>query len=519
METQGQVINIGQVAAIWISPTRPDNVQLVWYDTVNRVHRVYDPHTGDWKPLNPQIISDAYRSTLVDEVATSGGLPLGQFYNLLDSKTLAIAITTTKIFYSDTNGNYIVDDLQAHKQYYINSDNLYIDGTSGVWDTNSGQLRFSFTEQNDASQLDKENDYISIRHNDNGVWSWIKTKIKSFVSSVGGNSIKWNSGFYFNFSFAIDSIKDVSGGIVSKGTYDAKMADLDNNIQNQIPQQIASALNTAKGYTDDKVTNTEIYDKQLPTQLVISQNPDDTPAVNTKLIQILGGIYSWIAKLKLANNINVGTGFDPNGVDADVVATDSVMQAIEKLVFKTKNTIRINEDSWHSGSNIQWIIRNDTLFLRLQGVNWSVGIFTSRCWETGISLGDDFLQYIDVVFAHLDWMYITPGIEDQDNKLKQKWIYLCDVACTNFEGTSGRGVSYSGVPIDKCVSLYLCLSEDGNGKRCILGTRVLLEHIFYNSAPYGQTPVFADAPVNSLSTCTLVASIPSSTILALPLLF
>ena len=77
METQGQVINIGQVAAIWISPTRPDNVQLVWYDTVNRVHRVYDPHTGDWKPLNPQIITDVNRSMLVDEVATLGGLPLG----------------------------------------------------------------------------------------------------------------------------------------------------------------------------------------------------------------------------------------------------------------------------------------------------------------------------------------------------------------------------------------------------------------------------------------------------------
>jgi hypothetical protein len=134
-----------------------------------------------------------------------------------------------------------------------------------------------------------------MRHNaGNGVWSWIKSKISTFISSVGGNSVVWNDGIYFNFYSAINAIKNIAGGVVGQDAYEQDMDLINNSINVNIPAQIASAVTEAKNYTDSEFTATKVYDKKLPTNVVLPATPADTPAVNTKLIDIIGSIYSWI---------------------------------------------------------------------------------------------------------------------------------------------------------------------------------------------------------------------------------
>lgn len=535
-----QVVNIGQVAAIWIASTPPENIKLIWYNTASQVHCVYDSYTGDWKPLNPQIITTTSINTLRSE-AVQSGLPIGKFYNLEDTGTLAISITTTKIWYVDTHGNYVVDDLASSEQYYLNSTNLYIDGETGVWDVNSGHLSFSFTEQNTASNLDIDKDYVAMRHDaGNGVWSWIKSKISTFISSVSGNSVSWNNGIYFNFSSAINAIKNVAGGIVGHDEYESDKAALQQSIQNTAlnNQSYAAAANS---YTDSKVTDSEIYDKELPTALTVPSTPPTTPSVGAKLITILGQIYGWIAKLKhgnsvmldqglnpngvdgninttdsvvsafnkvigwikklqLANNINIGTGFEPEGVQGDFSGSDSVQDSIEKLIWRTKHVIKINEENWHNASSyLDWIIRHDVLFLRFKGRYHSAYIYGTNgniCFKiTALSLGDDILQYVNTIFSKIPWL---SSVQSGDRITRQKWIFtgLAEPAFADAK-LGGYEPDVIGSTISTCLLFYLCIEEEIDAYTeevlstwCGLGSRIYPNSIFIDTnLTTSQTPV------------------------------
>lgn len=499
-----QVVNIGQIAAIWIASTPPENIKLIWYNTASQVHCVYDSYTGDWKPLNPQIITTTSINTLRSEVEQSGSLPIGKFYNLEDTRTLAISITATKIWYVDTHGNYVVDDLASSAQYYLNSTNLYIDGETGVWDVNSGHLSFSFSEENTASNLDTDKDYVVMRHNaGNGVWSWIKSKISTFIPSGGGNSISWNNGIYFNFSSAIDAIKNVAGGIVGKDEYESDKAALQQSIQNTAlnNQSYAAAANS---YTDSKVTDEEIYDKELPTSLTVPSAPPTTPSVGAKLITIIEQIYGWISKLKhgnsvmldqglnpngvdgkinvsdsvvsafnkvigwikklqLANNINVGTGFDPEGVQGDFSVSDSVMSSIEKLIWKTKHVIRIDEDNWHTEGSFKWIIRNDVMYVKFNNIIEQTGVhaYLDRCtFISNRMFGENISPYVNQILNKIDWLYQNTI---DGTRIKQKWVYVCDAICVNADIVSYNSAgNFSGKVVNNPLGLYLCIQESEN---------------------------------------------------------
>ena len=175
----GETKNVGQIAALWISATAPTNVKLIWYDTAQSIHRVYESSTGNWIPLNPQIITNTNLAALA-VVASGDGLAVGKFYFLTDLGVIAIAITTTKIWYVDSHSNYVVNDLAASIQYYLNSTNLFIDGSTGVWAADTGRLEFNFTEITAPSNT---NDYVVMRRKSGAVWSWVKVQLNKLISS------------------------------------------------------------------------------------------------------------------------------------------------------------------------------------------------------------------------------------------------------------------------------------------------------------------------------------------------
>lgn len=325
----GETKNVGQIAALWISATAPTNVKLIWYDTAQSIHRVYESSTGNWIPLNPQIITNTNLAALA-VVASGDGLAVGKFYFLTDLGVIAIAITTTKIWYVDSHSNYVVNDLAASIQYYLNSTNLFIDGSTGVWDADTGRLEFNFTEITAPSNT---NDYVVMRRKSGVVWSWVKVQLNKLISAVAGNSISWNNGIYFNFSQAIGNIKNVSGGVVGYDAYVTAMQTINQNIEN-VALNNQSFIQQAMDYTDAAVTDEEIYDKQLPTYITPSVTVVTTPTVGWSFKRIFADIYGWFSKLKYATYIGMGAPFEPTGITGNVTGSDSVSTAIQKLVYK-----------------------------------------------------------------------------------------------------------------------------------------------------------------------------------------
>jgi len=49
------VKNLGQVSAIVFGATAPDNTKLIWYDTANRLHKVYDKNSSTWVQMSNNI--------------------------------------------------------------------------------------------------------------------------------------------------------------------------------------------------------------------------------------------------------------------------------------------------------------------------------------------------------------------------------------------------------------------------------------------------------------------------------
>ena len=405
---QGETKNIGQVAAIWISAGAPTNTKLVWYDTSNNVHRVYNTSTGQWEVLNPQAVTNISLDSLAT-VATTSGLPIGKFYYLTDVGSLAISITTTKVWYADTHNNYVINDLAGAIQHYLNSDNLTIDGKTGVWDSATGKLTFSFNEILYPGQLDKEHDSVLLHH---GTGSFLKAKLKHLISTATGNSITWSNGLFFNASSFISSIRNVSGGIVGFDRYQIDMSSV-NTALNNLATDNNTVRNDCKTYTDNKVTNAQIYGKKLPSPITPSLSPANTPTLGWTFLQIISDIYGWFSRLKYGNNINISTNFNANGQSGEINQSDTVATAFQKTVYKLKrlaisdnvslpsdfdgedsvtytgypvanNTLTqavgkltvkirelfarpyVNESEWHTENDMKWIIRNNNLFIEVQ---------------------------------------------------------------------------------------------------------------------------------------------------------
>lgn len=333
----GETKNVGQIAVLWISAYQPENTKLIWYDTIERIHKVYETSTGTWTGLNPQVVTN---STL-DNVRTYAqhyGLTVGKFYYLTDVGSLAIAISATKIWYVDSNGNYIVNDLVATVQAYVNSDNLLIDGSTGVWDIPSGTLRFDFTKIENGELADSDNDYVVMRRKNGGVWSWLKLRLKNLISSVSGNNLTWNKGLYFSLLNSLREIMNHQGGVVGYDSYQSDKQQITNSI-NQIVEGERTILNAAKDYTDQETAAAKIYAKKHSGAWNILVNPPATPGNTSTLNEILQILVSWTNVLQKAGKILLGNDFAAAGRSGEVAASDSVRAAIEKLVYKSKHLL------------------------------------------------------------------------------------------------------------------------------------------------------------------------------------
>lgn len=333
--------NLGQVAGLFIGQSAPQNTSLIWWDSTPAVqcHKVYDFASNSWKVLQGNVISSITYDELVT-IAQGDGFTVGSWYKITDmSNVIALAITATKLQYVDTNGNPTIDDVGVGKTYTITSDNLYIDDIQGVFDTTTKTVTFTFTEQT----VSDANDYMLGKRNEGGVWGFIKIKLQKLVSTVTNNAITWNNGLYLNFNTNLNSCKDVSGGVVSKETFDSTMQTLQSAVQN-VGDGINGVINEAKNYTNQKTSSYEIYDKILP------QNPTQGTASDIQQGDSLSGIVNkiqrWFNTLKFASGVRVDQNFTPATSSQNIDSSDTVLTAMQKLQYyinKMTDAIKVGE--------------------------------------------------------------------------------------------------------------------------------------------------------------------------------
>lgn len=328
--------NLGQVAGVHIGSTPPDNVILIWYDNTpsQMCHKVYDPTLKQWVIIDQKIISRITYSELVN-IAKNTGLSIGKFYQISDKgNVLAISITTTKIQYVDALGNILIDDLGTNIQYHVTSSNLSIDGVKGVFDEVNKTLVFRFDEH---SINFVANDYIMGEVKRNNEWRLAKFRLSSLLSTVTGNSISWNGGFFFNFAAAIKGILDKKGGVVAKDSYDSDMENLNTSIQN-VGKENQNIIKNAQDALDKAVTAAAIYGKRTP-PIGIGGDPIDIATGDTLLV-CLSKLQRYINKFKYATGIKLSQSFTPSeGEDIDINNNDTVETAFAK-VQKSLNNLK-----------------------------------------------------------------------------------------------------------------------------------------------------------------------------------
>lgn len=379
----GNTKNLGQVSGVYIGSTPPENIIMIWYDNTpsQMVHKVYNPGLSQWVVLDQNVISSITYSELVN-IATNVGLTVGQWFKITDkSNALALAVTSTKVQYSDSLGNILIDDLGSNIQYHVSSSNLSIDDVVGVFDEVNKKLVFQFGEQVPDYTAD---DYILGKVKRNNVWSLAKFKLSSFLSKVTGNSITWNGGFFFNFSSAITAILDKKGGVVSKDTYDIDKQNIATDIQN-VGKENQTIIENANTAISDATSATAIYDKQTPA-VETGGEPTDV-ATGDKLITIVSKFQRYINKFKFATGIKISKNFKDGTTPEYINNNDTVESAFQKVQYWLKNiygTLKLSsgfvpQTDPSYGTPIPTCAPNDsieTAIAKLQGVFNDIGTIT-----------------------------------------------------------------------------------------------------------------------------------------------
>lgn len=329
----GATKNLGQVAGVHIGSTPPDNVILIWYDNTpsQQRHKVYDPTLKQWVVLDQTTISAITYSELVN-MAKNTGLSVGEWFQITDrSNALALAITSTKVQYSDALGNILIDDLGTNIQYHVTSSNLSIDDVIGVFDEVNKKLVFQFNEVVPDMTAD---DYVLGKIQRNNAWSLAKYRLSSFLSKVTGNSISWNGGFFFNFTAAIKGILDKKGGVVAKDTYDSDMQTLNASIQN-VGKENQNIIKNAQDALDKAVAPDQFYATKSPA-LETGGEPTDA-AKGDALLTILSKFQRYITRFKYATGIRVSTDFTDAVNPEYVNNNDTVDSALRKIQYWLKH--------------------------------------------------------------------------------------------------------------------------------------------------------------------------------------
>lgn len=321
--------NLGQVAGLFIGTTPPENTSLIWYDSTPSMqcHKVYSVTLGQWVVLDDNTILAVEYSVLRNR-AQDPGLSVGQWFKITDKdNALALAITSTKVQYVDSTGNILIDDLSASIQYHVTHQNLLIDDVHGVFDTVNKRLVFEFSEVSAVNFLG--DDFVLAERKVNNVWSLFKIKFSKLLSTISGNAITWDNGFYLNFTQRFTNMLDVTGGAVSKATFESTIAsirtDLTNvsNNQQSMAEQAAAAIDAA-------VTDDMIFDKRLPEDPDVSTGPGNIIEGDT-LQMIVNKVQRWFNSLKWATGVGLSNDYAEATENFNVNNNDSVETAIAKL--------------------------------------------------------------------------------------------------------------------------------------------------------------------------------------------
>lgn len=330
--------NVGQVSGLYIGTSAPNNTDIIWYDSSSgqRCHKVYDFSTNSWKALNPEILSNITYYELT-QAARNNGLSVGKHYCVRDlSNTLAVAVTSTKVQYIDSLGNIIIDDLGTNKQYHVSQGNLLIDDVSGVFDTKTNKLVFSFDEL-DIKTATPTSVYLLAKRAVGLTSRFVKFKINSIVSTLSSNSLSWKSGgVYFSFSSAIKNILNKAGGIVGYDEYEKRLTEIGNNITT-----VSDHLDTYSKDLDNKmseyVSETNIYSKQIYEDVVDDVAPSDVKK-NDTLLTIIKKFQRWVSTLKYATGVKLSENYADAKTSEWVNNNDSVQTALGKLQYRLKHT-------------------------------------------------------------------------------------------------------------------------------------------------------------------------------------
>ena len=327
--------NLGQVEGLYIGSSAPINTALIWYDTSSHVHKVYDTTLSAWKVLDQNIITAITYSALVSR-AGGQGLTQGQWFKITDrSNALALAITSTKVQYVNNNGVPVVDDLGTNVSYNITTENLIIDDVAGVYNASTNKLVFSFSEATPVLDTgDADVDYVYGLQKRGNTRTQRKFRLSSFLSTVTGNDISWNGGFFLNFYNKLRSYFDTSGGVATHEALESYKT-MNNQAIQQIGNNVTQAIIQVGQNINAATTDAQIYGKRLPIAPT-SGTPVDI-AQNDTLQNIVQKVFRWINKFKKADGIEMPSDYTPAGSATPVVNTDNVSQAIGKLMKYAAN--------------------------------------------------------------------------------------------------------------------------------------------------------------------------------------
>lgn len=325
--------NLGQVAGLFIGLSAPKNTTLVWYDSTpnQQCHKVYDVAKKTWIALDPQIVAQTTYSELVNN-AKKNGLAIGKFYQITDkSNTLAIAIASTKVQYVDSIGNILIDDLGTNVQYHVSSDNLLIDDLGGVWNKTTNKLIFKFSDLTPNNSTD----YLLGKARSGNKWVLAKFAISKFLSTVSGNSLTWNNGLFFNFKYAIASILDKEGGVISKEVYDKNLSSIQNSLSS-ISKENQTIIQNANIAIKDGTSDDVIFGKKNTKNIDTAEVPGDVIKGDT-LFTIVSKFQRWINRFKYATGIQLSRSFADAKEKQYINNNDTVESALGKVQYMLKN--------------------------------------------------------------------------------------------------------------------------------------------------------------------------------------
>lgn len=325
--------NLGQIAGVHIGTTPPTNTLLIWYDNTpsQLIHKVYNPSTKLWGALDPEIVTNITYSELTT-LAKNTGLTIGKYFQLTDvSNVLAIAITTTKVQYTDSKGNILIDDLGSNIQYHVSSSNLQIDDLSGVFDETNKKLVFQFDEYVPVISTD----YLFGKVKRGTTWILAKFKFNSLLSTVTNNSLSWNGGLFFSFSAAIKNVLNKKGGVVGYDEYTTNSTNLNISINNVGKNNENIIANADKALTD-ATTPSEIYAKAIPSAPTTGDAPGDVLKGDTLLL-IINKFQRWVNKFKYATGISLSSAFADAIKQEYVNNNDTVESAFGKIQYIIKH--------------------------------------------------------------------------------------------------------------------------------------------------------------------------------------